>query len=124
MAYQAKRSIGPRKKWNSLRAANRIPEVDLERKVAEINRHRAVSKRELLMEEGRLWSEMFENYNVLRTSVARYPERDVINRLILVPKDAADDEPQPHSECESVFGFVSLFCACRGGLFFDFAFRK
>ncbi|KAK2140511.1 hypothetical protein LSH36_1333g00027 [Paralvinella palmiformis] len=98
MSYQPRRTIGPRRKWNSLRAANRIPEVELERKVAEINRHRAVSKREMLVEEGRLWSEMFENHKVLRTSIARYPEQEVIRRLILVEKDNAIDEPQPYSE--------------------------
>ena len=108
MSYQPRRTIGPRRKWNSLRAANRIPEVELERKVAEINRHRAVSKREMLVEEGRLWSEMFENHKVLRTSIARYPEQEVIRRLILVEKDNAIDEPQPYSECKLIKCIVSM----------------
>lgn len=84
-----------RSRWNSLRMANRIPEVELDRKLTEIRRFHAQCKRDMRIEEGVIWDHMFENELILRKSVARHSLEDLLSGAVSVGKRFGDKEDPP-----------------------------
>ncbi len=79
--------------------ANRIPEVEMERKMTDIRREHAHLKRDARIEEAKLWDVLFENDRLLKSSICRYSYDDIVDRMILVAKEPEDDEELPYSEC-------------------------
>ena len=65
------------RRWYDLKVAKKKPELEMEKLVTEIGREEAQLKRDRRLEEQLMWNEMFENYNILQTSLAKHNRCDV-----------------------------------------------
>ena len=106
-------------KWNSMRAANRIPEVALEQKLTDVRRFHAQFKRDLQIEEGKLWQYLFEEAQILKSSLANHSLEDILDGTVSLKRTWASEseEHPPYSESKQKYIFFSFRTICHCILF-------
>jgi hypothetical protein len=90
--------MATKNRWNSQRFIERVPEVQLESKMAIYRKEYMRFERDQRMEQSDLWDYLFRSDRELRESIAtRFSMDDVVKGRVKIVGHSKTEEQHPHS---------------------------